>query len=335
MKESKPTKENKKKTDSQEEDSSNYLYNRVLGIKKLNKKQKSQLEEYGRKIILKILSKSISNMCYFLVPEKCIMEIINEYNLKFNLGIEAYYYLNNLLGIKFKKQHLKAKNYQEEKDKYGYNLTSIELIILNAAKFLPKQKYIDIFKLNRNINLKIRANLLRYQLTKQDITIEERIKILEIFLKVKEIKKNYNYSEIKKNYLENIENKEEKYGINPTKIKNLSVIDIDLVRTPLFRTDDKQRKIASIILKMIITLKDSIDYYQGMNFILLFLYQILDYNEENTFYFFLALTKNTKYAELYKNDLSELVLYYKVFDKILEINLPEIYYTVLDKQILT
>ena len=335
MKDSKPTKENKKKTDSQEEDSSNYLYNRVLGIKKLNKKQKSQLEEYGKKIIIKILSKSISNMCYFLVPEKCIMEIINEYNLKFNLGIEAYYYLNNLLGIKFKKQHLKATNSQEEKDKYGFNLTSIELIILNAAKFLPKQKYIDIFKLNRNINLKIRANLLRYQLTKQDITIEERIKILEIFLKVKEIKRNYNYSEIKKNYLENIENKEEVEGINPTTIKNLSVIDLDLIRTPLFRTDDKQRKIASTILKIITTLKDSLDYYQGMNFILLFLYQILDYNEENTFYFFLALTKNTKYAELYKNDLSKLVIFYQVFEKILEINLPEIYYTLLDKQIIT
>ena len=335
MKESKLIKENKKKTDSQKEDSTDYLYNRVLGIKKLNKKQKSQLEEYGKKIIIKVLSKSISNMCYFLVPEKCIMEIINEYNLKFILGIEAYYYLNNLLGIKFKKQHLKVKNYQEEKDKYGYNLTSIELIILNAAKFLPKKNYIDIFKLNRDINLKIRTNLLRYQLTKQNITIEERIKILEIFLKVKEIKKNYNYSEIKKNYLENIVKKGKECGINITKIKNLSIIDLDLVRTPLFRTDDKKRNIASLILKSLTTLKDSLDYYQGMNFILLFLYQLLDYNEENTFYFFLALTKNTKYAELFKNDLSRLAIYYKVFEKILEINLPEVYYTLLDKQIMT
>ena len=335
MKESKPIKENKKNTESPEKDSSNYLYNRVLGIKKLNKKQKSQLEEYGRKKIIKILSKSISNMCYFLVPEKCIMEIINDYNLKFNLGIEAYYYLNNLLGIKFKKQHLKAKNYQEEKDKYGYNLTSIELVILNAAKFLPKQKYIDIFKLNKNFNLKMRPNLLRYQLTKQNITIEERIKILEIFLKVKEIKKKYNYSEIKKNYLENIENKEKEYGVNPAKIKNLPVIDLDLVRTPMFRTDDKKRNIASIILKSIITLKDSLDYYQGMNFILSFLYQLLEYDEEKTFYFFLALEKNTKYADIFKNDLSALVVYYNVFEKILEINMPEVYYTLLDKQINT
>ena len=334
IKESKPIKENKKKAGSQEENS-DYLYNRVLGIKKLSKKQKSQLEEYGKNIIIKVLSKSISNMCYFLVPEICIMEIINEYNLKFNLGIEAYYYLNNLLGIKFKKQHLKAQNNQDEKDKYGYNLTSIELIILNAAKFIPKQNYIDIFKLNKNINLKIRPNLLRYQLKRQNITIEERIKILEIFLNIKEIKKNYNYSEIKKNYLENIENKEKEYGLNPAKIRSLPVIDLDLVRTPLFRTDDKKRNIASIIMKSITTLKDTLDYYQGMNFILLFLYQLLDYNEENTFYFFLALEKNTKYAELFNNDLSILVVYYKVFEKILEINLPEVYYTLLDKQIVT
>jgi hypothetical protein len=183
--------------------------------------------------------------------------------------------------------------------------------------------------------LKIRPNLLRYQLKRQNITIEERIKILEIFLNIKEIKKNYNYSEIKKNYLENIENKEKEYGLNPAKIRSLPVIDLDLVRTPLFRTDDKKRNIASIIMKSITTLKDTLDYYQGMNFILLFLYQLLDYNEENTFYFFLALEKNTKYAELFNNDLSILVVYYKVFEKILEINLPEVYYTLLDKQIVT
>ena len=88
-------------------------------------------------------------------------------------------------------------------------------------------------------------------------------------------------------------------------------------------------------MKSITTLKDTLDYYQGMNFILLFLYQLLDYNEENTFYFFLALEKNTKYAELFNNDLSILVVYYKVFEKILEINLPEVYYTLLDKQIVT
>lgn len=335
VKEPKPPKENKKKLDSKEENSPNYLYNKVLGIKKLNKKQKTQLEEYGKKLILKMVSKSISNMCYFLVPEQCISDIINDYNLKFDLGIESYYYLNNLLGFKFKKQYLKANYYEEERDRYGYNLSPYELIILNASKFLPKQKYIDILKLDKTINLKLRTNLLRYQLTRKDIKIEERIKIWEIFLKVKEIKKNYNYSEIKKNYLENIENKEEEYGVNPTKIKNLTVIDLDLVRTALFRTDDKHRNIASIILKSITTLKDSLDYYQGMNFILLFLYQLLDYNEENTFYFFLALEKHTKYPELFENDLSILVTYYNIFEKILEINLPEVYYTLLDKQIMT
>ena len=77
------------------------------------------------------------------------------------------------------------------------------------------------------------------------------------------------------------------------------------------------------------------DYFQGMNFIILFLIQLLDFDEERTFYFFLALEKNTKYHELFKNELSELEIFFIVLDKILEINLPEIYYELLDKTINT
>ena len=43
----------------------------------------------------------------------------------------------------------------------------------------------------------------------------------------------------------------------------------------------------------------------------------------------------TKYKELFKNDLEELVVFFKVFEKILEINIPEIFYVFLDKQIMT
>ena len=82
-------------------------------------------------------------------------------------------------------------------------------------------------------------------------------------------------------------------------------------------------------------MEKAIDYYQGMNFILLFLYQILDYDEEKTFYFFLALEKNTKYHELFDNELSNLDICFKVFEKLLEINLPNLYYSLLDKQIKT
>ena len=91
----------------------------------------------------------------------------------------------------YKKQYLKIRqNYEEQKIKYGYHLYSNELIILNASKFLPKYDYINIFKINKDINLKIRTNLLKYQLTKFDISIDERIQIWEIFLTIEQIKKN-------------------------------------------------------------------------------------------------------------------------------------------------
>ena len=310
------------------------LYNKVFGIKKLNKKQRAQLEQYGKDIILKVVSKSVSNMCYFLVTESTIQEIIDDYVFYFDLGIECFYYLQALLQTKFKKQYLKIRqNYEEQKIKYGYHLSSNELIILNASKFLPKYDYINIFKINKDINLKIRTNLLKYQLTKFDISIDERIQIWEIFLNIEQIKKKYNYSEIKKNFLENNNNSNKE--LNPTKKKNLSIIDMDLERTPLFRDNKNHRDKASIILKCISTLESSIDYYQGMNFIILFLYQILGHDEEKTFYFFWAFETQTKYHELFYNDLANLAIYFKVYEKILEINLPDIYYSLLDKQIMT
>jgi hypothetical protein len=208
-------------------------------------------------------------------------------------------------------------------------MNSTEIIILNTAKFLPKENYINIFKINKDINLKIRKNLLKYQLMKFDIPVNERIKIWEIVLNIKEIKKKYNYSEIKNKFLQM------KLDKNSPLMKKLSIVDLDLSRTPLFRDNDLHSNVASTIFKCIGILENAIDYYQGMNFVLLFLYQILDYDEEKTFYFFLALEKNTKYHELFDNELPNLVIFFKVFEKLLEINLPNLYYSLLDKQIKT
>ena len=309
------------------------LFNQVYGYKKLNKKQKSILEQNSKELILFVISKSVSNMCYFLVSEQSIMDIISYYCEIFDLGIESYYYFKNILSVQFQKQYLKMKqNYDEEKEKYGFHMTQTEIIILNTAKFLPKDNYINIFKLNKDTNLKIRKNLLKYQLTRFNIPINERLKIWEILLNIEELKKQYKYSDIKKQFLEKKNSPNEK---DSEMMKTLSIIDLDLGRTPLFRIDEKHNNTASMILKCVCIVDSSIEYYQGMNFVLLFLYQILNYNEEKTFYFFLAIEKYTKYHELFDNELSDLVNFFKVFEKILEIYHPDIYYSLLDKQIMT
>ena len=322
-----------KKKIEKKEDVLTYLYNQVYGYKKLNKKQKAVLEQNSLEIILFVISQSVSNMCYFLVSEESILDIISYYSEIFGLSIESFYYFKNILSVQFQKQYLKMKqNYDEEKDRYGFHMTQTEIIILNSAKFLPKENYINIFKLNKDINLKIRKNLLKYQLTRFDMSLSERLKIWEIFLNIKELQKQYKYFEIKKNLLERMNNPNEK---DKGKLKNLSIIDLDLSRTPLFRIDEKHYNTATMILKCACILESSLDYYQGMNFVLLFLYQILNYNEEKTFFFFLAIGKYTKYHELFDNELADLVNFFKVFEKILEIYHPDIFYALLDKQIMT
>ena len=324
-KEMKIQKNETKKKEEKIEDALQNLYNRTYGYKKLNKKQKTQLEEQSQKIIFSCVSKSISYMCNFLVDEKSILNIISYYTEIFVLGIETLKYFQNLISVQFKKKYLKInQTHEEQKEKYGFFLNKCELAILNAAKFLPKEDYINIFKINKSIYSKTRTYLLKYQLTKFDISIEERLKIWEIFLKIDEIKKQYNYSELKKIYLEKKQF---------TQI--FTLIDLDLSRTPLFREEENHKKIGSSILKCINIIESCIDYYQGINFVLLFLYQLLDYDEERTFYFILALETQTKYHELFENELSKLVIFFETFEKILEINLPDVYYSLLDKQIIT
>ena len=72
-----------------------------------------------------------------------------------------------------------------------------------------------------------------------------------------------------------------------------------------------------------------------MHYIVSFLYQLLDYNEEETFYFFCALILNTKYHEIFEDNFETLKTFFQVFEKILNINRPEIYYKFNDSHLVT
>ena len=72
-----------------------------------------------------------------------------------------------------------------------------------------------------------------------------------------------------------------------------------------------------------------------MHYIVSFLYQLLDYNEEETFYFFCAFVLNTKYHELFEDNFETLKIFFKVFEKNLNINRPEMYYKFIDSHLIT
>jgi hypothetical protein len=72
-----------------------------------------------------------------------------------------------------------------------------------------------------------------------------------------------------------------------------------------------------------------------MHYIVSFLYQLLDYNEEETFYFFCGLELNTKYHIIFEDNFETLKTFFQVFEKILNINRPEIYYKFIDSHLVT
>ena len=62
----------------------------------MNKKQKIQVEQYANDSILLTISKSISYMSNFSLQQQLIMDILNHYVENFELGIETYYYFENI-----------------------------------------------------------------------------------------------------------------------------------------------------------------------------------------------------------------------------------------------
>ena len=177
------------------------ILNNIPLYKKLNKKQKIQVEEYIKKELLCIISNYITNMTNFFIKHNLIIDIINYYVENFELGIETYYYFESLINIKFQKYYIKLSPTKEHfNEKYGNSLNKEQIILVNASKFLPKENYIRLFQLNKSIYSVIRKYIIKYRLKFLDLSLNERIKMWECLLNVNEIKKNMIINQLKKSF---------------------------------------------------------------------------------------------------------------------------------------
>ena len=120
-----------------------------------------------------------------------------------------------------------------------------------------------------------------------------------------------------------------------TEEKNIYTINVDLNRTPFINTNQTHIEKVGWILKCLNLLRTDIGYCQGMNFLALFFYQLLDYDEEKAFYYLFALETETKYRDIFIEDMKLLNEYYTVLDKIINLYNPELYYKFVDSNIVT
>ena len=266
-------------------------------------------------------------MCGFLVPEKVINEIINYYGTQFKFEYELKCYLKNIMLINNIRIINNIKDFREKDE----NISNKIICISSVSEFCPIKDYISFLKLNKKLYPHIRKNIFLNLLSNEKLSINSHLLLWKEYLQIEKLKKEFKYKDIK----ELIYISPDKGTINEEigEKKNIIVIENDLLRTNFIDQNKEHLKILKTILISFLFLFPEIGYCQGMHYLIVFLYQLLDYNEEETFYFFCGLEVNTKYHELFEDDFKTLKTFFHVFEKILNINWPEIYYKFVDCEI--
>lgn len=305
------------------------LNNKIINYKKLNKSQKNELIIYAKEKMCIILSKFISSMCCFLVPEKIINEIIIYYGAQFKFEYDLKCYLKNKIIVHNTKIRNQIKYCSEKEEPLNKKI----ICISSVSKFIPIKDYSLLLKMSKKTYPNLRKSLILSLLSEENLSIDSHLLLWKEYLQIENIKKKFKYKDIKEVIYISIDKGEINEEIREE--KHISVIDKDLLRTAIVQKDKKYFIILKSILVSFLFLFPKIGYCQGMNFVVAFLYQLLDFNEEETFYFLCGLELNTKYHEIFEDDFETLKTFFQIFEKILNINRPEIYYKFMDCNIMT
>ena len=321
-KKSEETNTNNNPTEEKEDSEKNFLHKKIMNYKKLNKAQKKEIIIYAKKEISFILSKTIGQMCDFQVHENIISEIIRNFDdiFKFDYNMK-YYFKMKMIVIK----NMKLKNQKKYFSNKEQILNNKLILISNTSKYFQINTYPTFLKLNKELYPKLRKKIFLNLFSDFNLEISSHIKLWHQILEIKRIKDKYNYAKIKSETIkQNIKN-----------VDNIFVIEKDVQRTTFIRDNKSHFDNIKNILASFVHIFPEIGYCQGMNYLVAFLYQLLNLDEELTFYFLCGLLLNTKYNQIFKDDFQTLTLFFKIFEKILEINRPEIYYKFIDNNIVT
>ena len=305
------------------------LSKKITNYKKLNNNQKNELLKFGKEKICIIISKSISGMSSFLVPENVINEIIVYYGTQFKLEYHLKCYLKDKILLK----NIKIRNqikYCAEKDEKLYNKI---IIISSVAKYFPIKDYPQLLKLDLKLYKNLRKKIFLDLLSDKKLSIESHLLLWKEYLEIDKLKTKFKYKDIKEVIYISLDKEEINEEIREE--KNIYTIQKDLQRTKFINEHKEHYKPFKSILISFLFLFPKIGYCQGMHYIVSLLYQILDYNEEETFYFFCAILLNTKYHEIFEDDFNTLKTFFQIFEKILNIKRPEIYYKFMDSRLVT
>ena len=303
----------------------NYSKN-INNYQKLNYELKKELDTYCKKSLEKILFKTIKNMSYFGFNNNDIKIVILDFCARFEFSNESKEYFINLIDCyELHNYKILKKNFSLKEKNSEINDKSYIIILSNIFIFLTIKEGIKLFLLNKQFNIKnnLKKEIFAKFLRQKNLPLSNRLIIWEEILNISKLKLKYIYSEIKESTLKRLSSGELQKG---TRLyNNNETITKDVKRTAFLVDKEENQNKLSNILRCLNLLNPSIGYYQGISYVAAFFLQMLDFNEEKTFFYMLSLETQTDYKNLFLNNLEILNDNFRIFDKIIEIGLPDVY----------
>ena len=195
-----------------------------------------------------------------------------------------------------------------------------KLILLHLFNYLKKDEIIPFFLLKKSISEKLKYSFyLNYLNSNQNISNKIRLQIWKTILKINKIS-------------ESIKNKISEINLNSKKFK---LIQQDVQRTHIGQfSNEINQSIINILMKVTDLLEKKIEnndsndtitteYYQGMNYLSAFFYNLTK-NEDETIYFLYSIITTTELKYLYDREMIRLKNFFSIFEKLLKLYLPQI-----------
>ena len=293
-----------------------------------NKKYKDNLSLY----CLEVIEKFIRHFSNFNLPKNKSIKIIDKVYDKYKFEKIYYDYFIAEINSDINKLKKQMDIFDKKDIKNDYNNYYIKnkgnigdkklIAIINSINYLDLNDYQNIMILSKEYYKILKKSIYTKLLIKyQNINIEKKISLWKNILDYHENKLKYKYEEIKNKIKEKSESDTKR-----------NVIDLDVIRTDFDKDKELNQQKTSYILKSIVEIVPELKYNQGMNYIVAFLLNITQ-NEEDSFYLFLGLFTSTEYDELFKNDLAKLKRIFYIFERLISIFLPNLYNFFLENNI--
>lgn len=235
-----------------------------------------------------------------------LSNLINRY--KFSSEKISYYltYLNScIFSIKTRRKRAKKNKHVLKINK---PVDGFAILCPLFVEFLDYQSTFNLLLVN-TVCYKMKKRICKKVLKHKEVSMKTRLAIWRVMLDVESTKYDYEKAKLESDKIE---------------ASVAEIIHLDVIRT-FFETDIVEKRLkVETVLRALAHKNHKVNYCQGMNYIVAFLFQLID-DEEETFHLMDALFNNTEFSQIFLDDLKRLKKFFLVFDRLGQLMLPELF----------